>query len=202
MVDVNRSWADVEVVGHPVSRTQLSGALDFILNQDSDAEIGGFDLWGRGITLGDGTRIIDRFFLGGDRFRGFAAGGLGPRDVCTSGGALGNCDGNNVNDALGGNLYAVARLQASFPIGLPEEWGIYGGVFFDAGSLWSLDETEITTGDTPRTIDDGMNLRAAAGVSLFWDSAFGPLRLNFAHPIREEENDETESFRFTIGTRF
>ena len=39
------------------------------------------------------------------------------------------------------SYYAVARLEAEFPIGLPEEYKVSGGVFYDVGSLWGLDNT-------------------------------------------------------------
>ena len=42
------------------------------------------------------------------------------------------------NDALGGENFAVLRLEAAFPLGLPEEYGLSGGLFYDIGNLWSL----------------------------------------------------------------
>ncbi|MGF1658363.1 MAG: outer membrane protein assembly factor BamA [Rubrimonas sp.] len=136
-------------------------------------------------TFGDDLRITDRFFLGGDQFRGFERDGIGPRDQTT-------------DDALGGNNFAVARAEVSFPLGLPEEFGIYGGVFSDVGTIWGLDST--TVGGT--TVDDDPKLRATVGASLFWETGFGPLRLNFAYPVVDEEGDKDEFFRFTVGTRF
>ena len=148
------------------------------------------------VSFNDESRFIDRFVLGGDSFRGFERGGLGPRDVCTACGGTGGTE--NVNDALGGNMFAVARLEATFPVGLPPDLGIYGGVFADVGSLWSLYDTAGASG----TVDDSFNLRSSAGVSLFWDTAIGPLRFNFARPIVKESFDEEEFFRVTIDTRF
>ena len=130
-------------------------------------------------------RVTDRFFLGGDEFRGFAFGGLGPRDIAS-------------DDALGGNYYAVLRTDISFPLGLPEELGFYGGLFADVGTVWHLDRT--SAGGV--TVDDSAKLRASVGASIFWDSSFGPLRLNFAIPLKKEQGDDTEFFRFTVGTRF
>lgn len=140
------------------------------------------------------SRITDRFFLGGDSLRGFAIGGVGPRDVCNSCGAAGGA----VDDALGGNVYAVGRLEASFPLGLPEELGIFGGVFFDVGSVWELDSTAGSSG----AIDDSRQLRSAAGVSLFWTTPIGPLRFNFSRPVEKQSFDKTEDFRISIDTRF
>jgi len=113
---------------------------------------------------------------------------------CNSCGAAGGA----VDDALGGNVYAVGRLEASFPLGLPEELGIFGGVFFDVGSVWELDSTAGSSG----TIDDSRQLRSAAGVSLFWTTPIGPLRFNFSRPIEKQSFDKTEDFRISIDTRF
>ena len=152
----------------------------------------------------DDVRAGDRFSLGGDSFRGFENSGIGPRDQNT---IQVNGVNQGIDDALGGNYYAVARADVSFPIGLPEEYGIFGGVFADVGTLWGLDDAEYvadnTSGNpTTFTIDDEMKLRAAAGASIFWSSPFGPVRFNFAAPIVKEDEDKTEFFRFSAGTRF
>ena len=131
------------------------------------------------------TRITDRFTIGGDVLRGFRRGATGPRDFAT-------------DDALGGNIYVALRNEVSFPLGLPDDLGISGGVFADVGTLFDLDRT--SAGGS--TVDDSAKLRASVGVSLFWNSAFGPLRINLAKPIVEEDGDEDEIFRLTVGTRF
>jgi outer membrane protein insertion porin family len=159
------------------------------------------ELEGGVIVAQDGDRITDRFNAGGDSFRGFARNGLGPRDFC------GDDDEAvctfpqqdlEVDDALGGNLYSILRLDASFPIGLPQEYGVYGGLFADVGSLWGLDDVDGSMG----VVDDGFHLRSAVGVSLFIDTPFAPLRFNYAVPLQYEDYDVTERFRFTIQTRF
>lgn len=71
-------------------------------------------------SLRDDMKVNDRFFIGGDSLRGFAFAGIGPRDR-----SLG-VNGHRRDDALGGDLYAVTRAEVSFPIGLPDEFGIYG----------------------------------------------------------------------------
>ncbi len=146
----------------------------------------------------DGTRVTDRFFTGGDAFRGFARNGIGPRDFCDAGTCVRGPNTEDVDEPLGGNLYSVLRLDASFPLGLPEQYGIFGGVFADVGSLWGLDDTEGSMGE----VDDDFELRAAVGVSLFVDTPFAPLRFNFARPVKKVDGDVTENFRFTVQTRF
>jgi outer membrane protein insertion porin family len=136
-----------------------------------------------GIIVGSDASIMNRFTLGGDRLKGFRNQGIGPFDRV-------------YRSHLGGKMYTSLSLEASFPIGIPEEYGIYGGVFLDTGSLWGLDNT-----DSGR-IDDSSEIRSALGFSLFWESAIGPLRFNWSSPIKKETNDVTENFRFTIDTRF
>ncbi len=136
-------------------------------------------------SLSGETRITDRFFLNSGKLRGFEPNGLGPRDTTAAN-----------NDALGGNLFAVMRLEAEFPLGLPEEYGITGGVFLDTGSLWGLDNLHGTG------VDDGFHLRSAVGFSLFWDTAIGPLRFNFSRVLKKQPYDEERNFEFTISTTF
>ncbi|RMF39668.1 MAG: outer membrane protein assembly factor BamA, partial [Alphaproteobacteria bacterium] len=133
------------------------------------AEVEGGALIGFG---GYETTVTERFFLGGDSFRGFAYGGFGPLDSSAFPNGPGGVQ-RRAGDFLGGNYYAVARFQATFPIGLPEEYGVYGGVFADVGTLWNLDRTSITRNGNTWTVDDSANIRASVGISLFWDSSFG-----------------------------
>ncbi len=146
----------------------------------------------------DDTRITDRFSSGGDSFRGFARNGIGPRDYCGIGHCVAPQQNLKVDEALGGNYYGVLRLDASFPLGLPEEYGVFGGVFADVGSIWNLDNTNGSMGP----VDDSMHIRSAVGLSLFVDTPFAPLRFNYAFPIDYQDHDELERFRFTVQTRF
>jgi len=143
-----------------------------------------------GVILGSDAAITNRFFLGGDQLKGFRNQGIGPIDNTFSG-----SDANG--DPLGGKMFASISLEASFPIGVPEEYSIFGGIFLDAGSVWGLDNTQSTG-----TVDDSFKIRSAAGVSLFWDTVIGPLRFNFSRPIKREKYDVIENFRFTVDTRF
>ncbi|MEJ6708250.1 MAG: outer membrane protein assembly factor BamA [Amylibacter sp.] len=152
-------------------------------------------------SLGGGTTsIIDRFQLGGNTLRGFESFGIGPRVVDPNPAT----PGTNYNESLGGNFYALARVEASFPIGLPEEYGIHGGLFYDIGSVWGLERTTATIGgNLVNASSADFDLRSAIGVSLFWDTALGPLRFNFSKPLQYNElTDTTETFNFTIDTRF
>jgi outer membrane protein insertion porin family len=146
-------------------------------------------------VLSGQSRVTDRFF--GSEMRGFEPRGIGPRDLNTE----------NL-DPLGGNYFAVAKFEAGFPLGLPEEYGITGGVFLDVGSVWGLDDTNggsagaCLGGAGACPVDDGVRLRAAAGFSIFWVTALGPLRFNFSRPLIKEAYDKEQNFDLTISTKF
>ena len=92
----------------------------------------------------------------------------------------------------------MLRLDASFPLGLPEEYGVYGGVFADVGSLWGLDDTDGSMGE----VDDGFHIRSSVGVSLFVDTPFAPLRFNYAVPLQYEDYDVARAVPLHRQTRF
>jgi len=170
----------------------LGGSLHYVRSTMSysyfypfaDEWVGNFSLTGGHITgIGDeDVRINSRFFLGGENFRGFAVGGVGPRDKVTT-------------DSLGANVYGVGTLELRFPLGLPQELGIVGRTFSDFGTATSLDETG-------GGIFDSKSLRVSAGVGISWRSPFGPIRVDLAAPLLKEKLDDTEVFRFSFGTRF
>jgi outer membrane protein insertion porin family len=110
-------------------------------------------------------------------------------------------------NALGGKAYAVGTLELSFPIPYaPEEFGIDGAFFAEFGTVGLLDDIDKNRrADEPFSsfrVDDSASLRASAGVSIFWDSPFGPVRFDFSQLLAREEYDRTESFRFSTNTRF
>ncbi len=131
---------------------------------------------------GEDVHLSDRFFIGGSKLRGFATAGIGPRDADT-------------NDALGGNLYYVGTTELRFPLGLPKEVRLFGRAFVEAGSLTGIDVSG------PQLKDSG-NLRASAGVGFSWLSPLGPLSIDLAKAFLKDDEDDTETFRFSFGTRF
>ena len=146
--------------------------------------------------------LQDRFFMGSDTFRGFAQSGVGPRQTNNAGG----------NDSIGAESYAIATAEVTFPVGLPEAWGIEGAAFTDVGTVFGTSEQTLADGtgtcNTPGapgvncTVFDTTALRASVGAGLIWQSPFGPLRFELAYPLKKTKFDETEWFRFSIGTRF
>ncbi|GFE50128.1 outer membrane protein assembly factor BamA [Roseobacter cerasinus] len=137
---------------------------------------------------GGANRAVDRFQNNTDIIRGFEPGGIGPRDVSRSD-----------EDPLGGNLYVAARFDAEFPIGIPEEFGITGGLFYDVGNVWDLSDVN-TAGGT--IVGEGGSFRHVIGFSILWDTPIGPLRFNFSEAIKKEDFDRDQTFEFTLNTTF
>jgi outer membrane protein insertion porin family len=155
---------------------------------------------------GEEVPILDRCFKGGESFRGFARSGIGPRmerQVTT---------GKGDTDAIGGQTYAIGTVEMTFPVGLPEEFGVSGSVFTDFGTLFDAPEGDATPrvgkqciggpSATKCDVYDTAELRASVGAGLTWESPFGPLRVDVAYPFLKADYDEVEYFRFGIATRF
>ncbi len=145
---------------------------------------GGLLAWSGGTN-----RTIDRFAVGPSILRGFEPGGIGPRDN----------SGSGDSDPLGGNIYVAARFEAEFPVGLPEEYGIRGAVFYDVGNLWDLSDVNLAGGSV---VGEGGSFRHVIGVSILWDTVVGPLRFNFTNALRKEDFDQEQTFDLTLSTTF
>jgi len=152
--------------------------------------------------------LTDLFFRGGETVRGFNRSGYGPRDVTTG-------------DALGGKTFWAANAEVRFPIPLiPDELGMSGAVFADAGSLFGSTDTVKAlskqcggvygadvlggkaNGRKGICLKDEESVRASVGASIIWNSPVGPLRLDFAHALLKEEYDKEQFFRFGASTKF
>jgi outer membrane protein insertion porin family len=155
---------------------------------------------------GDDVRLLDEFFRGGETIRGFYTAGFGPRDLLT-------------NQPVGGQTYWATTSEVRFPLGLPDELGMSGAAFMDAGSLFGASaiarkyntqcgKPVIVDPVTDAVINPGIcladsdSIRASAGVSLIWNSPLGPLRLDIAKPFIQQKYDVDQLVRFGASTRF
>ena len=185
------------------------------------ARLQGGDLSG---IAGYQPRVFDNFNLGPSLVRGFAPGGIGPRDVSNWTSTQGN--------SIGGTDYIGGTLEVQFPIwGLPKDIGLRGALFTDAGSLWNyrgqtnfsktlygiaglpcaLPYTAPTYGQgsclvtTPLTGGSSttdFRLRQTVGASILWQSPLGPIRFDYAVATMKSPYDVTQRFRFSGGTSF
>jgi outer membrane protein insertion porin family len=136
---------------------------------------------------GDEVRLIDMFYKGGETIRGFDRGGFGPRDLLTG-------------DALGGSTFWATTAEVRFPLPLiPEDLGMSGAFFVDAGSLFGAGAFAKTAGIT---LADDSSIRASAGFSIMWNSPMGPLRLDIAKAFMKESYDVEQLIRFGASTKF
>ncbi|MBI3676538.1 MAG: outer membrane protein assembly factor BamA [Proteobacteria bacterium] len=137
---------------------------------------------------GQSVRLNERFFKGGDSFRGFKVAGIGPRDL--HGGP---------NSAIGGDAYVIGSAEARLPDFLPTDYGISLSLFTDFGTLGHIDQ-----GVPPCTIiscvKDNMGFRMSAGLSVGWKSPFGPVQIDIGVPLIKQSYDKTEILRFSAGT--
>ncbi|TPI81927.1 outer membrane protein assembly factor BamA [Mesorhizobium sp. B2-8-9] len=167
----------VKVTGRASVYQTLSEQLDLV----------GLVSGGAGYIAGygdNGLRIFDQFQSNDRMIRGFEYGGIGPVDPLTG-------------DHLGGTTYFNASAEAQFPLPvIPESFGLRGAVFADAATLYGTKITSVAQESTD------MKLRASVGVGLMWASPFGPIRIDYAIPVKKESTDDVQEFNFGIATRF
>jgi outer membrane protein insertion porin family len=138
------------------------------------------------------TRIVDRFFLGGENLRGFALGGAGPRDIST-------------RDSLGGQTMWTGSAEFRFPLPVPTELGLIGRAFVDVGSLSGLPSSINNAGcpvTVPNCVRDEADPRVGVGVGISWRSPIGLINIDLAQAVVKKTYDETQVFRLGFGTRF
>jgi outer membrane protein insertion porin family len=165
---------------------------------------------------GQSLDIINNFNVGPTLVRGFAPGGIGPRDIS---------DPNNLQAAgLGGTTYFGGTAEVQFPIfGLPREIGLKGAVFADAGTLFGYrGQTNFATllGMAPGSaciptdraptftqgsciiVDDESKIRSSVGASLIWASPLGPIRVDYAYAVTKGKFDQLQAISFSGGSTF
>ena len=173
---------------------------------------------------GDHLRTNDNYNLGPSLVRGFAPGGIGPRDISTGTGTLSN--------SLGGTEYIGATAELQFPLfGVPKDLGLKGALFADAGTLFGYrgltnfssitgnnngcpggpatpTQTVVGVGTFPVAqascinLSDSSKIRSSVGASLLWASPLGPIRFDYAFVLSKATNDVGQAFRFSGGGAF
>ncbi|USD20359.1 outer membrane protein assembly factor BamA [Microbulbifer variabilis] len=181
------------------------------------------------LGYGDGYGDLDQlpffenFYAGGfGSVRGFKRNTLGPRSTpaefytqlpcATDGESItkncyqidenGNLDirQNGDADPFGGNILVEGSAEVIFPLPfIKDQRSLQSAFFVDAGNVFdtSCDETQINCYD----VDFG-KMNVSAGIGLTWVTGFGPLTFSLAKALKENEDDETEVFQFTLGNSF
>jgi len=142
---------------------------------------------------GEDVRLTDLYFRGGETIRGFDRGGFGPRDLLSPN-----------KDSIGGKTFWAGTAEVRFPLPfVPDDLGLSGAVFADAGSLFGANDLakELDgTGDID--LADSSSIRSSVGASIMWNSPVGPIRMDFAKALTKEDFDEEQFFRFGAQTKF
>ncbi|EAK2489763.1 outer membrane protein assembly factor BamA [Campylobacter coli] len=117
--------------------------------------------------------INQRIYLGGIRsLRGFESRTVSPK--------------NEWGDEVGGTIAFANSVELSFP--LIDRIKLRGSVFFDYGMIGNKNLDEIQ--------------RMSTGLGIEWITPIGPLQLVFAKPLNDKKGDDTNTFKFNLGTRF
>jgi outer membrane protein insertion porin family len=134
---------------------------------------------------GQDVRLLDLFYRGGESVRGFAVAGYGPRDMLSAN-----------QDALGGRMFFTTSAELLFQLpGVPQDLGLRGAVFADAGSLWGVNKTAASL---PGLAGNALTPRASVGMGVAWDSPLGALRVDYAFPILKQPYDKTQALSFGL----
>ncbi len=125
------------------------------------------------------VRISNRGNVPYNRLRGFERGKIGPVDN---------------NDYIGGNYVSSLNLSSNLPFILPTVDTLDFSFFIDAANVWGVDYDS--------TIDDSNEIRSSTGIGLDLLTPVGPFSFSLSQPITKKSTDQTESFRFNLGTTF
>jgi len=125
------------------------------------------------------VRVSKRLFLPESKLRGFKSGKVGPKDGA---------------DFVGGNYMASLNTAVNLPFLFPTFDRVNFSLFFDVANMWHVDYS--------KDVDQGNTVRSSTGAAMDVLTPIGPLSFSLTKPITKADGDETESFRFNLGTTF
>ena len=128
---------------------------------------------------GEDVRLSKRLYIPSSKLRGFESGKVGPIEN---------------GDYIGGNYMSGLNFSSSLPQILPSLEKVDFNLFVDAGNIWGIDYNS--------TLDDSNVIRSAFGFGMDILTPIGPMNFSLAQPITKKSSDQTETFRFNIGTTF
>ena len=129
-------------------------------------------------SIDDEVRVSRRIYIPSKNLRGFEPGKIGPKDGV---------------EYVGGNFGSALNLNSTIPNVINGFENIDLNLFFDAATLREVDYNSSL---------ESSKIRSSTGIAVNWFTVIGPLSFSYAIPITKETTDQTESFRFRIGTSF
>ena len=127
----------------------------------------------------DDVKLSERLNVPSSRLRGFKFGRVGPKDG---------------SDYIGGNYVTTINFSSTLPQILENSQNTDFLLFLDIANVWGV--------DYDASIEDSNEIRSAAGIAVDWFTPIGPLNFSLSQPISKASPDETETFRFNLGTTF
>ena len=127
----------------------------------------------------DNVKLSERLYMPSNKLRGFKYGAVGPKDGL---------------DYIGGNFVTTLNFASTVPKLLENSQNTDFSIFFDLANIWGVDYDS--------SIDDSNKLRASLGIALDWFTPIGPLNFSLSQPLSKASTDQTETFRFNLGTTF
>ena len=132
------------------------------------------------IINGDDAPIYERFYLGGRSFRGFSFREVSPKGVLLN--------GMPSDEPVGGEWLFFAGAQYEFPL---VEGILTGVVFLDSGTV--VDDVGF----------DDYRTSVGFGIRLYIPQLGPvPMAFDFAFPLAQEDDDDTQVFSFTAEVPF
>ena len=128
---------------------------------------------------GKDVKLSERVYIPSSKLRGFKYGAVGPKDG---------------NDYIGGNFVSTINLISTLPQLLENSQNTDFSFFVDIANIWGVDYSSV--------INDSNEIRSSIGLALDWLTPIGPFNFSLSQPITKANTDETETFRFNLGTSF
>jgi outer membrane protein insertion porin family len=166
----------------PISSTNNEIVNSFTLSKYipfSNDLVGKSSFYFKAVNSLDGAdvRISKRVKIPSYRLRGFKKGKIGPKDN---------------NEYIGGNYVSAINLSTNLPKLLTTFENIDFSYFIDIANVWGVDYDS--------SIDDSNIIRSSTGIVMEYLSPIGPLSFSLTQPITKKSSDQTETFRFNLGT--
>ncbi len=148
--------------------------------KDESEMVGRASLYLKAINSFDGSdvRVSKRAVVPYSRLRGFKKGKIGPIDN---------------GDFIGGNYVSTLNLSTNIPNILPTIEILDFNYFIDMANVWGVDYDSSL---------DNSKIRSSTGIGINLLTPIGPLSFSFTQPISKNSSDQTETFRFNLGTTF
>ena len=152
---------------------------------------------GYGFSYGDSEELpfYEYYTAGGTgSVRGFDASSLGPLNSYDD-------DSDESASAEGGSILITGTAELIFPLPFVEDHkSVRTALFLDAGNVFT-DSCHPDNTDCAEGVDLD-EIRFSFGLSWTWVTPIAPLSFNLAKALNADEDDDTDSFQFQLGTTF